>query len=135
MCGTSIFLFFFATFTSFKLCWHSLSLDRWSLLYIDSQNVTFKFFPRFEWDMKMYFNSDPRHTNKKTFFYVNIVANNLIMYLTQWFSNFYGPGPPLHSKIASNPPSPPWIFSYQFWMNYKDGELQFFQIYDKKIFY
>ena len=51
---------FFAIFTNFKLHWWSLSLDRWSLLYIDKENDTFKFFPRYERDMKMYFNSDPK---------------------------------------------------------------------------
>jgi len=49
---------FFAIFTNFKLRWSSLSLDRWSLLYIDSQKDTFKFFPRFDRDMKIYFNTD-----------------------------------------------------------------------------
>ena len=51
---------FFAIFTNFKLHWFSLSLDRWSLLYIDKENDTFKFFPRYERNMKMYFNSDPK---------------------------------------------------------------------------
>ena len=49
---------FFTIFTNFKLQWWSLSLDRWSLLYIDKENDSFKFFPRYNRDMKTYFNSD-----------------------------------------------------------------------------
>ena len=48
---------FFAIFTNFKLHWWSMSLDRWSLLYIDSDNESFKFFPRYDRNMKMYFDS------------------------------------------------------------------------------
>ena len=49
---------FFAIFTNFKLHWWALSLDRWSLLYIDKEKDAFKFFQRYNRDMKTYFNSD-----------------------------------------------------------------------------
>ena len=48
---------FFAIFTNFKLRWRSMSVDRWSLLFIDSENDSFKFFPRYDRNMKMYFDS------------------------------------------------------------------------------
>ena len=51
---------FFAIFTNFKLHWWSMSLDRWSLLYIDSENDSFTFFPRYDRNMKMYFNSETK---------------------------------------------------------------------------
>ena len=46
---------FFAIFTNFKLNWYSLSLDKWSLLYVMKDN-TFKYFKRFDPSMKNYFN-------------------------------------------------------------------------------
>ena len=54
---------FFAIFTNFKLHWWALSLDRWSLLYIDKEKDTFKFFQRYNRDMKTYFNSDLNFQN------------------------------------------------------------------------
>ena len=46
---------FFAIFTNFKLDWYSLSLDRWSLLYVNKDN-TFKYYERFDRSMKDHFN-------------------------------------------------------------------------------
>ena len=46
---------FFAIFTNFKLDWWSLSLDRWSLLYLNNDN-TFKYYERFDPSMKDHFN-------------------------------------------------------------------------------
>ena len=46
---------FFAIFTNFKLNWYSLSLDRWSLLYVNKDN-TFKYYERFDHSMKDHFN-------------------------------------------------------------------------------
>ena len=47
---------FFAIFTNFKLDWWSLSLDRWSLLYINKDH-TFKHFKRYDRSMKPFFKS------------------------------------------------------------------------------
>ena len=50
---------FFAIFTNFKLDWYSLSLDRWSLLYVNKDN-TFKYYERFDHSMKVHFNQTPK---------------------------------------------------------------------------
>ena len=52
---------FFAIFTNFKLDWYSLSLDRWSLLYINKDN-SFKYYERFDQTMKQYFNQTQKWT-------------------------------------------------------------------------
>ena len=56
---------FFAIFTNFKLHWWSLSLDRWTLLYIDKEKDTFLYFPRYNRDMKKYFDSDSKFNKIK----------------------------------------------------------------------
>ena len=52
---------FFTIFTNFKLDWYSLSLDRWSLLYINKDN-SFKYYERFDQTMKQYFNQTQKWT-------------------------------------------------------------------------
>ena len=47
---------FFVIFTNFELDWWSLSLDRWSLLYINKDH-TFKHFKRYDRSMKPFFKS------------------------------------------------------------------------------
>ena len=55
--------------------------------------------------------------------------------INQCFSNFFSPGPSLHSKIASNRPSPPWIFFLSVLDELQGWWIAVFCIYDKKIYY
>ena len=56
---------FFAIFTNFKLDWYSLSLDRWSLLYVNKDN-TFKYYERFDRSMKDHFNQTQNGHSKNS---------------------------------------------------------------------